>query len=185
MYKGEVEGLLRGWTAVAASLLQLAAYTCGDGEPTGALSIRSSAASDENCNAANRDISGLLAPDAAAAALQKGAAGAPVRMPCVRNACVRCRMRCMLSVDAHLCRRGAGPVRAVGKGGGAGEGPRQGRLAGGAAKGPHAAHRDGVGPAHVAQRVQPWHVRGLRGGGIWLRRRAGVVEARGIEIAVA
>lgn len=73
LYKSEVEGLLRGWTAVAASLLQLAAYTCGDGEPTGALSIRSS---DENCNAANRDVSGLLAPDAAAAALQKGAAGA-------------------------------------------------------------------------------------------------------------
>jgi hypothetical protein len=71
----EREVHLRGFASLVGSVLQLAAYTCGDSDPTGTFSIRSSGASDENCNAANRDVHGLLPPDAAALALQKGSAG--------------------------------------------------------------------------------------------------------------
>ena len=72
---------LRDYAALAGSLIQLAAYACGDVDTTGSMSLRSSAASDENCNASNRDVGALMSPPAAALALQKGAAGA---QPCTR-----------------------------------------------------------------------------------------------------
>lgn len=58
--------------------MQLAAALTGCGDPAAshALSMRSSA-SDENCNSANRELSGLLSPGAAALALQRSQAGAP------------------------------------------------------------------------------------------------------------
>jgi hypothetical protein len=69
---------LRDYAALAGSVVQLAAYTCGDMDASSAtFSARSSGASDENNGScANRDASGLLSPSAAALALQRGAAGA-------------------------------------------------------------------------------------------------------------
>jgi hypothetical protein len=75
-WSSEREEHLRDYAALAGSVMQLAAYTCGDMEGS-TMSMRSSGASvsDENCNAANRDAGGLMSPGAAALALQRGTAG--------------------------------------------------------------------------------------------------------------
>jgi hypothetical protein len=99
------EALLRDYASLAGSVLQLAAYTCGDADGVASsvpFSARSSAASDENCNSASnresRDAAGLLSPGAAALALQRGAAGAHLLHTVV---CFACRL-CSAWVFAHV-----------------------------------------------------------------------------------
>eukprot|EP00892_Ulva_mutabilis_P001652 jgi/Ulvmu1/11488/UM077_0037.1 len=83
--KAEQESCLRDYVQLAGSVLQLAAWTCGDGgDSAGSLpALRASgvsAASDENRDSQNRGPAaaasgGLMSPRSAALALQKGPAG--------------------------------------------------------------------------------------------------------------
>lgn len=84
--KAEQERCLRDYMQLAGAVMQLAAWTCGDGgESAGSLpALRASgmsAASDENRDSQNRGpvgggCGGLMSPRSAALALQKGPAGA-------------------------------------------------------------------------------------------------------------
>lgn len=70
----EVTRYLRNYTQLAASILQLAAWTCGESPAT----TQGGGADENNSNSANRDFSQhILSPSLAAVALQKGPAGVP------------------------------------------------------------------------------------------------------------
>lgn len=82
--QADQERCLRDYAQLAGAVLQLAAWTCGEGGDSGALpALRASAmsvVSDENRDSHNRmpggNCGGLMSPRSAALALQKGPAGA-------------------------------------------------------------------------------------------------------------